>query len=56
MKVSMTKTKETKNTFVYTADTVEDEEILTTVYINKGAFKGKNPPQFITVEIKEGQE
>lgn len=55
MKVTMTKVKETKNTFVYQADTTESDEILSTVYINKTAFKGQNPPHLITVEITEGQ-
>ena len=56
MKVTMTKVKETKNTFVYQADTEESDEILSTVYVNKTAFKGRNPPHLITVEISEGQE
>ena len=56
MKVTMTKVKETKNTFVYQADTEESDEILSTVYVNKTAFKGRNPPHLITVEVSEGQE
>ena len=53
--VTLTKTKETKGTYVYTADTEESDDVLSTLYIKKQAFKGKEAPRFITVNIIDGQ-
>lgn len=52
----MTKTKETKGTFVYSADTEASNDIIPTLYIKKEAFIGSKVPEFITVQIVEGQE
>lgn len=56
LSITMTKTKETKGTYVYSADTQEGEDIVQTLYIKKDAFKGKKAPEFITVTVSEGQE
>lgn len=54
--VTMTKTKETKGTHVYSADTEESDSIIPTLYVKKESFKDKRAPDFITVTITEGQE
>lgn len=56
IKVTMSKTKETKGTFVYSADTDASNDIISTLYIKKEAFKGSNVPDFITVQIADSQE
>lgn len=53
--VTLTKTKETKGTYVYTADTEKSDDVLSTLYIKKQTFKGKEVPCFITVNIIDGQ-
>lgn len=56
MKVLMQHVKQTKNTYVYEGFDESSKEIIPTLYINKSAFKDKAPPQFINVEITEGQQ
>lgn len=56
MKVTMTLTKNTKNTFVYTADTDESDNKIPQLYIKKSAFGEEIAPVHITVTIEEGQE
>ena len=55
IKVTMTKTQETKGTHVYSADTDESDVLIPVLYIKKEAFKGNGAPEFITVTIAEGQ-
>lgn len=53
MKITMTLVKSTKNTHVFKAD---DDAVVPTLYVKKTAFKGQLAPEFITVEITEGDE
>lgn len=48
MKHEMTHDRGTKGTEVY-----KGEEPITSIYIKKSAFGGKEPPAKITLEIKE---
>lgn len=54
--ITMTKTKETKGTHVYSADMQGSEDIVQTLYVKKDAFKGENVPEFITVTVSEEQK
>lgn len=51
MKIKMTKARDTKNTEVYKNEA--DDAAIPSLYIKKSAFKGKEAPSEITVEIKE---
>lgn len=51
MKTTLKFNRDTKNTNVYKND--DDGAPIPSLYIDKTAFKGKEPPKSITVDIKE---
>lgn len=51
MKTTLKFNRDTKNTNVYKNE--DDDAPIPSLYIDKAAFKGKDPPKTITVEIKE---
>ncbi len=50
IKVTLTKARETKNTFRYEAD--KDDAAIQVLYIEKAAFNGKASPDKITVTVE----